>query len=161
MTLLETPCREWRGSRFRSGGYGRIWRENRDWRVHRWVWTLASGPIPEGLHVLHRCDNPPCYRLDHLFLGTQADNNRDRDAKGRRGDTTPISPARGEEHGMAKLTWDNVRLIRASSESNAALARRFGVVPARISEIRHHKTWVEPSVDQEAVRTLVEAIPAR
>ena len=53
-------------------------------RVHRWVWEQLNGPIPEGMKVLHRCDNPPCYRYDHLFLGTQAENLEDMTHKGRR-----------------------------------------------------------------------------
>lgn len=79
---METPCREWQGSRTWFG-YGSIWREGRTWVVHRWVWTLANGPIPEGMRVLHRCDNPPCFRLDHLFLGTHQDNMTDMVEKGR------------------------------------------------------------------------------
>ena len=51
--------------------------------AHRWAWMLVHGSIPDGLHVLHRCDNPPCFRPSHLFLGTDADNARDMASKGR------------------------------------------------------------------------------
>ena len=65
-------------------GYGRLGiGRKRIEPAHRVAWTLANGPIPEGLRVLHHCDNPPCVRPDHLFLGTQADNMADMMAKGR------------------------------------------------------------------------------
>jgi len=70
-------------------GYGRVG----DLRAHRVMWAIVNGPIPDGLQVLHHCDNPPCVRPDHLFLGTQLDNMRDMIAKGRkvtvRGDAHP------------------------------------------------------------------------
>jgi len=81
-TVLETPCREWQGLRSKKG-YGRVVRAGRHWQLHRYVWTLVNGPLPEGMHVCHRCDNPPCFRLDHLFLGTNRDNVDDKMAKGR------------------------------------------------------------------------------
>jgi len=62
-------------------------------RAHRVAWEEAYGPIPEGMCVLHRCDNPPCVNVDHLFLGTHQDNVRDMDAKGRR--------SRGARHAAA------------------------------------------------------------
>jgi len=78
-----TPCREWAG-RLDRNGYGRLDREGRAWYVHRWVWSLVYGPIPDGLYLCHRCDTPACYRVDHLFLGTQRDNLADMTTKGRR-----------------------------------------------------------------------------
>lgn len=51
--------------------------------AHRYAWVLANGPIAPGLVVCHTCDNPPCINVDHLFIGTQADNVRDMYAKGR------------------------------------------------------------------------------
>ncbi len=62
-----------------SDGYGKFDRT----RAHRASWTMANGPIPEGLYVCHRCDNPTCVRPDHLFLGTNTDNMRDKAEKQR------------------------------------------------------------------------------
>lgn len=75
-------CWEWTGWR-KETGYGRVRIDGRILYAHRVSWILANGPIPDDLRVLHRCDNPPCVNPDHLFLGTQGDNNADRDAKGR------------------------------------------------------------------------------
>jgi hypothetical protein len=78
-------CWEWQGA-LSAAGYGRIVRPGSaatSAPAHRVSWELHNGPIPDGLCVCHKCDNRKCVRPDHLFLGTQGDNNRDRDAKGR------------------------------------------------------------------------------
>jgi len=76
-------CWLWIGHIDRKG-YGKIWRWPQKSAVaSRVSWELHNGPIPKGMNVLHRCDNPACVRPDHLFLGTIGDNNRDRYAKGR------------------------------------------------------------------------------
>lgn len=90
LAVRDSGCIEWIGScaAGRSGaprGYGHIYVNGRPALTHRLAWILANGPIPDGLHVLHHCDNPPCCNLAHLFLGTDADNAADRDAKGRAG----------------------------------------------------------------------------
>ena len=92
--LVDQPngCREFGGSRNR-GGYGQISVDGKMAATHRVAWESANGPIPAGLDVLHHCDNRPCCQTEptrgypdgHLFLGTNADNNADRDAKGRHG----------------------------------------------------------------------------
>jgi hypothetical protein len=83
-TSLDTPCREWWGQHDRDG-YGLIDRPRPvgSVRVHRWVWEQVHGPIPTGVLILHRCDNPPCFRYDHLFIGTAVDNAADMMRKGR------------------------------------------------------------------------------
>ncbi len=78
-------CWEWTGARS-AKGYGRLTAGRRGdgyLRTHRLSFELAYGPVPDGLFVLHRCDNPPCVRPDHLFLGTKSDNMRDAVSKGR------------------------------------------------------------------------------
>lgn len=87
--------------------------------------------------MLHRCDNPPCVNPAHLFLGTDLDNARDRDAKGRR--------AAGELHGSAKLTAETVRAIRALHTEGAAtmrgMARRYGINRSTIKQVILRQTW--------------------
>ena len=75
-------CLVWQGAK-NTRGYGFISIGAKLIRVHRLIWKLAYGDIPKGLNVLHKCDNPPCVRLDHLFLGTLKDNTRDATLKGR------------------------------------------------------------------------------
>ena len=75
-------CWPWLGTK-RHTGYGKIRNHYKHEGTHRVSYTLNVGPIPQGLHVLHKCDNPTCVNPDHLFLGTQADNMKDMFKKGR------------------------------------------------------------------------------
>jgi hypothetical protein len=134
-------CWEWTGARLRRG-YGRIRvTRQRQMLAHRMSWELAYGPIPEGLYVCHHCDNPPCVRPDHLFLGTNSDNMVDAHQKGRV-DVSRLKPPPqpGEKNGHAKLTADDVRYIRAHPERRD-LHRLFGVDKTLIYQIRHRKGW--------------------
>lgn len=78
-----TGCREWQGWKVGPMKYGGILIDYKTVRTHRLAWELTNGPIPEGMLVLHHCDNPPCCEPEHLWLGTQADNMRDASEKGR------------------------------------------------------------------------------
>ena len=89
----EEGCLEWTGGHSNMG-YGAVLWEGKVWRVHRLAWTLAMGPIPDGMLVCHHCDNTNCSEPAHLFLGTQQDNVIDSFAKGRRSWHKPIADAR-------------------------------------------------------------------
>lgn len=75
-------------------------------QAHRKAWEDEHGPIPPGMKVLHRCDNPPCVNVDHLFLGTQADNIADMIAKGRAYFQKQTHCKHGHE-----LNEENVRIV--------------------------------------------------
>ena len=81
---MDSPCKEWPKVR-NEKGYGREWdsESSRLDYAHRLAWKRKHGPIPKGICVLHKCDNPPCYNDEHLFLGTKKDNQRDMSRKGR------------------------------------------------------------------------------
>ena len=144
-------CWEWQNSCF-PDGYGGFKLKGQTLSAHRIAWTIVYGPIPVGMQVLHRCDNPPCQNPTHLFLGTNADNMRDRNRKGRTAYgnkngayTHPERVLRGEHTGRAKLTERQVRRIRTTyrqeSESTYALASRFGVGQTTVKHILHRDTW--------------------
>jgi hypothetical protein len=155
-------CWEFVGPRDQDG-YGLIspWDVARGKRVgmhvHRYVWQLTYGPIPDGLWILHRCDNPPCCRPDHLFLGTNLDNVADMVAKGRQSGRHTSVPSdstwqadprydgqRGSLHSHAKLDENKVREIRrrrAAGETLAAMAAEFGVTPGLIGHVIHRRAW--------------------
>lgn len=108
--------------------------------AHRVAFSLTRGD-PGDLCVLHKCDNPPCVRPDHLFLGTRADNMADCVQKGRAvGNRGKLS---AEKHPMAKLNWEVVRAMRASDDTQYELARRYGVHQTLVSLIQRRKIWIE------------------
>ena len=78
-------CWEWTGARTAPGWHGVVRTAGRKVVAHRFAWELENGPVPDGLRVLHHCDNPACVRADHLWLGTQRENMIDASAKGRTG----------------------------------------------------------------------------
>jgi HNH endonuclease len=128
-TVLETPCREYMGPRTHDG-YGRRQDQHSRERfssalVHRQMWEMAHGSIPDGMYVLHACDNPPCFRLDHLFLGTKGDNNFDMSAKGRHGNTRKAACKHGHPFDEANT------YILPGGQRGCRTCRRISVKNAR------------------------------
>lgn len=147
------PCWMWLGARHPKG-YGDFRRAagRPTERAHRIAWELTFGSRP-SMMVLHQCDNPPCVRTSHLFLGTAFDNTTDMMAKGRgfapSGDRNgtrlhPETRPRGEQVSSSRLTETNVRSIRAAAADGAShvdQAVKFGVAPQTIGAIVARRKW--------------------
>ena len=129
-------CWEWIGAKF-SSGYGVIRVSGKSKRSHRVSYELNVGPIPEGMSVLHKCDNPVCVNPVHLFVGTQQDNMKDRGDKGR--------TAKGEDSGVSKLTRKQVDKIRDeyknTKTTHAELGKKYNICRSQITCVINRKNW--------------------
>ena len=126
----EGACWIWRG-RISEKGYGTYGKR----LAHRIAYEMWVAAIPSGLNVCHSCDNPPCVRPDHLFLGTNADNTKDMMSKGRGKWNS------GGKNCNAKLTIYEVRRIRLNNQSANSLAKEFGVSARTVQLVRDGVTW--------------------
>jgi len=133
----ESGCWLWTGSVKESRGElrGRVMLDGRRQYAHRWAYELYKGQIPAGLQVNHKCDVSICVNPDHLYIGTQQDNVKDREARGRRG--RPV----GEKNPRAKITAHDASEIYASDQTNTALARRYGISSVMVGLIKRKKSW--------------------
>lgn len=117
-------CWEWLGNVSKRTGYGKKQWFGESWLAHRWVWTMLFGSIKKGLTIDHLCSNRKCVNPHHLELVTQIENQR-------RGKGT-------------KLTVDDVKYIRGLPKfwgDRTELAKRYGVSPMTISDIRAFRSW--------------------
>ena len=121
-------CWEWQGTLALSG-YGLLEQAGSPRYAHRVAVFLSGYPLKDSECVLHRCDNPHCVRLSHLFVGTKADNTRDMCLKGR---------------ARRKLSPEAVTEIRrrlAGGEKMLAIGRRFGISGTSVAHIRYGRNW--------------------
>jgi hypothetical protein len=118
-------CWIWTGGRH-DFGYGIFWVKGKFWRAHRWSYQQRYGPIPDGLDVLHRCDNPPCVNPDHLFVGTAADNCLDMRRKGR---------SKGAPAILSLADRRTVRELREQGVPGNQVARMFSISPQTVCNI--------------------------
>lgn len=132
-------CWNWTASRDTSG-YGLFRLGRKLYKAHRFSWIIALGSIPTDLVVCHKCDNPICVNPIHLFLGTRADNNLDRDRKNRQ-----VS-VKGEEHYRAVLTISDVMKMRYIKQQNPSIpyytiAAQFNVCASTAHRAITRKSW--------------------
>jgi len=127
----QKDCWEWVGKKDKDG-YGCTNYKTRNLRAHRAAWMVNKGAIPKGICVCHSCDNPSCVNPSHLFLGTVAENNRDRDMKGRMG------------RGNSRFYKDDVikmRSLHLEGESYSEIGRIFGTSATTVRRVVLKITW--------------------
>ena len=144
-------CWEWQASKTKSG-YGMFTPKHSHKTVaSRFSWELANGPIPHGMHICHKCDNPSCVNPSHLFVGTPFDNQHDRIAKGRPNGAElrrGISQNAGETNPSSKLSWSQVMILRdAFSAFVREWAEQYGVSGTTVIYACLRKTWRQASSD--------------
>ncbi len=129
-------CWPWLAST-NSSGYGHIRVGDKIEEAHRVGYELECGPIPEGMLVCHTCDNPPCQNPVHWFTGTNADNNADKDMKGRG------NQPRGENNIFAKLKEMQVLEIfnLKGKELQYITAERYNITSSMVGYIQNKKNW--------------------
>lgn len=127
----EQGCIDWPYST--SEGYGSIRIEGRARRAHLVALEVAGVLVVKGMDQRHTCGRRICININHQIKGTRAENMADAIAMG--------TIARGRRHGMVKLTEDDVRAIRASTEPQAVVAATYGIGGAQVSRIRTRKSW--------------------
>lgn len=131
--LTDHGCWEWQASKD-GAGYGQISVRNRTRRAHRVAFEAFKHEIPQGAVLCHSCDNPSCINPEHLRVGTQKDNARDREMRGRR-------DVKGEQIGTAKLTEQDALAIKMSDLPARVLSDIFSVDKSQIWNIRAGRSW--------------------
>ena len=127
-------CWIWTGSKD-VHGYGKLKRNGKIVRAHRYSLLIAGKDLKPGVHVCHRCDNPSCVNPAHLWTGSAKDNIQDCISKGRR------AKYRGSKNHNTKLQFYHVKAIRASKEPPSTLATRYGVTEGYIRQIKAKTAW--------------------
>jgi hypothetical protein len=127
-------CWEW-SKRTHEKGYGVFHLKGKLEQAHRAAWIIINGPIPEGLYVLHKCNNRKCVNPDHLYLGTHQDNMNDmvRDKRSNK----PY----GERNGKSKITTEQAKRIKESPGSPMVISREMMVSIHIVRDIKRGITW--------------------
>lgn len=142
VTVGDSQCYLWSGP-VTKYGYGQSGGNRKKYgtsRAHRIAWIQECGTIPDGMSVLHRCDNRLCCNPEHLFLGTHQDNMSDMKSKGRGGvRSKPVN--QGSSNPMARLTPDQVQAIRLDARHWSEVSEAFGISRRMVYNIQSGKSW--------------------
>ena len=147
----EDECWPWAGARTKSG-YGVMSGERRGdnpLRTHRVAFELHFGPVPDGLHVLHRCDNPPCCNPLHLYAGSNAQNVIDKVERGRQSRVSLPGSANPNSNLNERVVREIKHLLRAdgSRGMSRAICTRYQISRSLLSAIRTGKVWQSVNLD--------------
>ena len=139
-----SDCLWWTGNK-KETGYGKVRMDGKTWRAHRACYVICHGNIPDGLHILHSCDNPSCVNPDHLSAGTHQENMRQMQIKGRNGNNKIPFFLRRRKPIRNKLSSDDVAKIREAyfigGKTQMCLAAIFNISQSQISAIVTNKVW--------------------
>ncbi len=137
----ENGCMEWQASK-RDFGYGAFSLHGGfPIKAHRYSYELFNGKIPKGMHVLHKCDNPPCVAPEHLYLGTDKENSSDRIKRNRH---SPPPVRFGEKNNKSKLTDNdviNILKLFNSGVSAYKVSKIYNMDKSTIQDIKSGKNW--------------------
>jgi hypothetical protein len=126
----EGECWEWIGNKDKDG-YGQMRDGKRMVRPHRFSYEIHHGPIPNGLSVLHKCNNPTCVNPNHLYLGNHKQNMKDRKKAG--------NYYKNEKHPMCKFSNETVLAVRKEKGKRSDIAKKYGISLSQVSNIRNEK----------------------
>lgn len=136
-------CWNWLGNKFKDG-CGSFGVRHKYWRTSRLSYILQHGHIQDNLLVCHTCDNPGCVNPDHLFLGTNEDNAKDKVSKSRQ------SCLHGTSNGRAKISHTQVeeirKLYKSGNSSAKSIGALFGIGASQTLRIIHHQQRVEEGI---------------
>lgn len=134
-------CLEWSGARD-AAGYGVFSRrKGQSVKAHRMAYEIANGSMKNGLVICHRCDNPSCVDIAHLFIGTIADNNLDCRRKGRAKNPPDQKGENHSQHIMSANDVKSIRLRLRNGERQASLMREYRMSRNAIHKIATRKSW--------------------
>lgn len=140
--LIGSPCWVWKRSKNKQTGYGACVgpKPKQQNTAHRLSYELYYGEIPSGLHVCHRCDNPPCCNPAHLFLGTVRDNMQDMIAKGRANHEGKHPNPAGRKLSESQVKEIKIKIL-SGKQTLISIAKEYNINISSIKRIKKGESW--------------------